>query len=127
MWVWEPVCACVRVCVSVCVCVRGHMHTHAWVETGLQCVPVCPQLVIFTNQMGIGRGKLPAEVFKGKVEAVLEKLGVPFQVRPEGTLRDYMGQRPRENVPMHRGWAGGSLGWDHADRSCSLRSQGDRH
>lgn len=39
------------------------------------------QVVFFTNQMGIAKGKLRPEVFKSKVEDILATLKLPVQVQ----------------------------------------------
>lgn len=38
------------------------------------------QVVFFTNQLGIAKGKLRPEVFKSKVEDILSTLQLPVQV-----------------------------------------------
>lgn len=54
--------------------------TASIVLMGLTCLNIPLQVVFFTNQLGIARGKLRPEVFKSKVEDVLATLKLPVQV-----------------------------------------------
>lgn len=57
----------------------GTAHVHQGISSCLLALLL--QVVFFTNQMGIAKGKLRPEVFKSKVEDILTKLQLPVQVR----------------------------------------------
>jgi len=64
--------------------IQGEHRRHATVSSRVSRAVFRPsllrQVVFFTNQMGIARGKLKPEVFKSKVEDILAALQLPVQV-----------------------------------------------
>lgn len=56
-------------------CLSPVYHRISW-----HTLTIFLQVVFFTNQMGIARGKLRPEVFKSKVEDILATLQLSVQV-----------------------------------------------
>ncbi|XP_072281621.1 bifunctional polynucleotide phosphatase/kinase isoform X2 [Pyxicephalus adspersus] len=70
------------------------------------------KVVFFTNQMGISRGKLKPEVFKSKVEAILDHLSISVQVfvatamgiyrKPVTGMWDYLCEKANNGIKVQK-------------------------
>ncbi|XP_071958472.1 bifunctional polynucleotide phosphatase/kinase-like [Antedon mediterranea] len=69
------------------------------------------KIVFFTNQLGIGRGKLKVEDAKKKFEKVLETIGIPIQIfiatgygmyrKPAIGMWEHLVQKANDGVPIN--------------------------